>query len=132
MAKTKEEKAAYDREYREKNREKIVAWRKKYRAKHGDMLNRKQREWANRDYPAYIAGIARRREERLIERAGRPRAEACEICGDASAITHFDHDHETGKFRGWLCGNCNRALGIVKDDAQRLRALADYLEARRG
>jgi hypothetical protein len=39
-----------------------------------------------------------------------------------------DHDHETGKVRGIVCHPCNTALGMADDSAERLRALADYLE----
>jgi hypothetical protein len=44
---------------------------------------------------------------------------------------HFDHDHATEKFRGWLCKSCNNALGYVGDRPEVLRALADYLEKQR-
>jgi hypothetical protein len=54
----------------------------------------------------------------------------CEVCCGVNARTglHLDHDHLTGKFRGWLCVSCNRALGLAKDDPDLLRALAEYLE----
>ncbi len=41
---------------------------------------------------------------------------------------HADHNHETGKARGLLCGRCNQVLGRAGDDVALLRALADYLE----
>ena len=43
-----------------------------------------------------------------------------------------DHDHATGRVRGLLCSHCNTALGLVRDNPQTLRSLADYLEAGRG
>lgn len=41
----------------------------------------------------------------------------------------IDHDHVTGKVRGLLCGNCNRAIGMLADDPERAMALAEYLVA---
>ena len=38
-----------------------------------------------------------------------------------------DHDHETGAVRGLLCAGCNTAIGLVKEDPETLRALAEYL-----
>lgn len=38
-----------------------------------------------------------------------------------------DHCHKTGKIRGILCSNCNRALGLLKDDLSRIKRLEGYL-----
>jgi hypothetical protein len=77
-----------------------------------------------------------RRLRKLEELAGRPCPEVCEVCHQPNSDSrgrnlHFDHDHGTGTFRGWLCINCNHVLGKVHDDPERLRALADYLEVSR-
>jgi hypothetical protein len=55
--------------------------------------------------------------------------QGCEICGIILGRSlHWDHNHETGQFRGWLCNSCNNGLGRFKDQPFLLRAAADYLE----
>jgi hypothetical protein len=58
----------------------------------------------------------------------------CAVCGQTNPglnsrgqLQSFavDHDHKTGKVRGLLCHNCNRAEGLLKGNAQ---ALANYLK----
>lgn len=39
-----------------------------------------------------------------------------------------DHNHKTGKVRGLLCNHCNRALGLLKEDAEVMKKLISYLE----
>lgn len=51
----------------------------------------------------------------------------CDVCETVCSVV-WDHCHNNGNFRGWLCHGCNIALGSVKDNPEVLRALADYLE----
>ena len=39
-----------------------------------------------------------------------------------------DHDHKTGKIRGLLCHNCNRAIGMLQDDPAAIRRAAEWVE----
>lgn len=80
--------------------------------------------------------VDRRRKEhrdtyqsRLEKVAKRPKLDRCEVCGSAYKI-NLDHNHETNEFRGWLCFECNIALGKAGDNPRILRKLAEYLEKR--
>lgn len=39
----------------------------------------------------------------------------------------IDHDHLSGKVRGLLCNQCNRALGLFKDNPENLSRALSYL-----
>ncbi len=54
----------------------------------------------------------------------------CAVCQEAEEGVRLsvDHDHETRKVRGLLCGACNRMLGLAKEDIGVLRASIVYLE----
>lgn len=53
----------------------------------------------------------------------------CAICTNPFQGTPFlDHDHKTGKVRGFLCSACNSALGLFADDTKRLQAAIRYLK----
>jgi hypothetical protein len=53
--------------------------------------------------------------------------ETTEIRGRAIAMA-VDHCHTTHKARGLLCTQCNRALGLFRDDPATLQAAISYLE----
>jgi len=40
-----------------------------------------------------------------------------------------DHDHITGNVRGLLCSNCNRGLGLLKDDIKLFKKSIIYLKS---
>lgn len=55
----------------------------------------------------------------------------CAICGTTDwgrPSPSIDHCHTTGKVRGLLCNNCNRALGLFKDNPETLKRAAEYLK----
>lgn len=64
-------------------------------------------------------------------------------CGDSERL-HLDHDHSCceqasnlrgGKkacgncVRGWLCSNCNTALGLLQESEGRILGLVDYMKS---
>jgi len=57
----------------------------------------------------------------------------CGICGaktdSQGRRLHVDHSHETGRVRGLLCDPCNRAIGLMRDDIDRLKMAIKYLES---
>jgi len=54
----------------------------------------------------------------------------CKICSSSITMedSAIDHNHDTGKFRGILCKNCNRALGLFKDNPVVLNKASLYLK----
>lgn len=81
--------------------------------------------------PDVMAANLERYKKRMEQKAGRPRPELCELCGsppDSLALC-FDHCHNSGKFRGWLCNRCNVTLGAVQDSSELLRKMADHVDA---
>ena len=54
----------------------------------------------------------------------------CPICCKQLPVgkqTNVDHDHETGKVRGLLCGKCNKGLGFFNDNEATVANAAKYL-----
>ena len=124
------------------------AYHRQYYAKHKERLNARRRAKYKANPPNYTKEQRERRRlavrkwmkknqaawklRRLEKKAGRPRPQACEVCGRRNGRygIMFDHDHKTGVFRGWLCYSCNTILGHVNDNPEILRKLIDYLMAR--
>jgi len=54
----------------------------------------------------------------------------CAICRKPPTqdrLLCIDHNHQTGRVRGLLCGSCNRAIGLLGDDLVQVLAAAEYL-----
>lgn len=54
----------------------------------------------------------------------------CGICKEEIDLVDsaIDHNHSTGSFRGILCKQCNRALGMFKDNETLLSNAIEYLK----
>lgn len=79
-------------------------------------------------------------DEQIATLFADPRCEICSTRNPGVRDFALDHDHaccprsgfSCGEcIRGLLCGSCNRALGLLNDDPERIRAAAAYLEAHR-
>jgi hypothetical protein len=116
--------AAYQREYRRRNPEKV---------REGE----KRRYWATQDaHKVSARRTYRRYPERwryydLRKKFGLTEDQfigmylaqdgKCDICGDTlddkkKNGINVDHDHGTGQVRGLLCQGCNLGIGGLKDD----------------
>ena len=120
----------YMEEYKKGNAEKIKTYaREYYRNKNnipqedfrgpydGRYLNNKKEK-------AYLYNI--KYSYGLTEEEYNKMPKYCEVCGSTERLC-IDHDHNTGKVRGILCGRCNIALGMLKDNPIYIDNLKKYL-----
>ncbi len=134
----KPKRAAEAQRYRERHPDVREAIVQRHRENNLDRIRELDKERQKKRRQADPEGARRRtaafkarKEAALVAIAGRPRPTECELCGGAGG-TVFDHCHQQGHFRGWLCDRCNRMLGSVKDDPDLLRKMATYLEQANG
>lgn len=124
MPRDLEKSRAIQMEWYRKNRERVIAGKRKKYAENPD---------ANKDY--YLRktfGIGLQDKRAMFESQGN----VCAACGskeyNGGRDWHVDHDHVTGKIRGILCRPCNVALGLLGDQLDEVRrratALIEYLE----
>lgn len=134
--------AAYARAYREANLEKV---REYDRSEHRRALARERYDPEKakaKHQQSYYADIEKSREyqrQAAIKRKEKlypgyrppPEDRMCECCGGkVEKRLTCDHCHDSNQFRGWICMNCNLALGHVKDDPLHLRKLLTYIRER--
>ena len=94
----------------------------------------KQRRDARMQDPAYRKRQADTQRKSIWKRKKypeptRPAPVICECCGMSpkKKSLALDHDHKTGKFRGWLCSECNFGIGKLGDSLDGLERARLYL-----
>ena len=115
----------YERELRKRNP--AFAERQRENARQWTNRNRARKRSVNKDY--HESG---RYREKFLNRWGltlMDEPKNCHICncsaGDRSLS--LDHNHETGLPRGFLCQQCNIAIGHFKDSEELLNKALEYL-----
>ena len=73
----------------------------------------------------YKYGLTRESFDELKKKSGG----MCGLCGLPMRIYNVDHDHKTGKVRGFLCSKCNTGLGLLNDDIKLLQRAIEYIKA---
>ncbi len=109
--------AERSRKWRAATPEKKRAQTKKYLTSNPDWFKKYMRAW---------------RRKQLIAPPSYEPPGHCESCGIAFEPTPqrrhcLDHCHVTNRFRGWLCSNCNIALGLAGDNPEGVRRLLEYI-----
>lgn len=81
--------------------------------------------WFRRYHLTNTYGITPEQYEAMLAEQGG----VCAICRrkDKGRNLAVDHDHETGQVRGLLCQACNRAIGQLGEDPDRLDTAVSYL-----
>lgn len=153
MPRNPEMERKYQRAYYEKNKDRMRERRKKWAKENSGLIAQRRRErieadlsgeWKARqaetvrnwqkNNPEKMKAAQLRKRLRVYglsigEYEARIRAQgsSCAICGTVTERLCLDHCHKTGKLRGLLCDTCNKALGMLGDDAEGIRRALDYL-----
>lgn len=124
----------YTKEWRALNPERTKTGHRKWMEENRERGRKQRAEWRSKNPEKYLDswlkssyGISLE-EYRCMESS---QGGVCCICrhkNEHGKRLAVDHDHATGVIRGLLCDKCNRALGLMKDRPDNLRAAADYLE----
>jgi len=129
--------AAAQERYKQKHPEKRAEISKRYRERHLEEERARKREYMRKRQATiesfyyylryyYGEGADKHYAEQLAKQNG-----ACAVClaPFGKERLHLDHNHGTNQFRGLLCGSCNRALGLCKENVDIIRKMAAYIEA---
>lgn len=128
---TSEQKREYDRSWRAKNPEKSKEYRERYYRKNPGKWKeyarasrrRHPEAWKSYHFKSKYGLTLEERDAMFKAQDGK-----CSICQEHMDDPHIDHVETPFRVRALLCHNCNVSLGLMKENPERLRAAAAYLE----
>lgn len=134
QSRCKECKKEVHRQWSEKNKEHLGAYKKRWFDDHKEATKQSKKKYykTHRDHLLAGArllryGLTQEGFTALLERQGH----RCAICGTdkphGKGGWHVDHDHDTKKVRGLLCNGCNLGIGHLGDDPERMESAAAYI-----
>lgn len=144
MPRDKEKDRARVKKWHQENWERVKEIKRNHAQRNRDGIRNKQRD-------RYPSRMDREKDSSLKRKYGitlvdyknilSDQGDVCAICGetnpDCGAVAfgnkrrHFDvdHCHKTGYVRGILCTNCNKVIGMFKDNPDRFLATYKYLSS---
>jgi hypothetical protein len=130
----------YRKDYREKNLEEIRRRNREYarqaRTNNPEKFRERDRarlradpDYKRASHLKHNYGITLKDRQHMLD----VRNGLCDICQKVMPNTrgptspNIDHNHNTKKIRGMLCSNCNRAIGLLGDNAAIIKRAAEYV-----
>jgi hypothetical protein len=56
-----------------------------------------------------------------------PEGTPCALCNKKKNNLVFDHNHQTNRFRGYLCNECNRSIGMLGENMENMVKILNYI-----
>jgi|SRR3972149_3232746 len=106
------------RRYYQKNRIKIIARKKELPSQSPEAFRRRS---LKKNY-----GLTVEEYDLLLVKQDNVCAICRKVCRTHSFLS-IDHCHTTGKIRGLLCNDCNRGIGLLKDNVENIKRSLEYL-----
>ena len=108
-------------------KERTAKYNKRYAAENPELMKKKDRK---NMLKRFWNMTPEQYDEMLQKQNG-----TCALCDRTESNPNkrlcIDHDHTTGKIRGLLCDNHNRAMGLFKDSIEDLEKAIVYLKSYR-
>jgi Zn-finger protein len=145
LSKSRKRRPNYHRDWRAAHPEKQKQYGRKSYLRHREKRLAAAAHWKKKN-PERVKEYTSRKERRAHRTAAQRRHAAKKFgfiectdyppppTGNKCAICHremplcLDHDHETGKFRGYICRDCNLGLGKLGDTVEAIRRVLLYMQ----